>query len=75
MKPFSEDPAYQIFVETLKSGRSLPTMRLWGLIEERLTAAYGNIWKNVLATPEPDLEAIIAAELNPLAAKINQILQ
>jgi hypothetical protein len=75
LKPFSNNAAYQIFVDTLKSGRPLPMMRLWGLIEERLTAAFGNIWQKVLASPNPDLDAIIEAELNPLAQKLNQILQ
>ncbi|MFZ0546604.1 MAG: extracellular solute-binding protein, partial [Candidatus Promineifilaceae bacterium] len=75
LEPFSIDPRYQVFVNALKSGRSLPVMRLWGLIEERLTVAFANLWDQILQDPDPDLDAIIQAELNPLAQKLNRILQ
>ena len=74
-KSFSADPFYQVFVDGLKSGRSLPTMRLWGLVEERLTAALAVLWAKILAEPNPDLDAIIKAELEPLAQRLNHILQ
>lgn len=74
LEPFSSESSYQVFVDTLKAGRALPMMRLWGLIEERLTAAFANIWQKILATPDPDIDAIIEAELKPLAQKLNQIL-
>jgi hypothetical protein len=50
-------------------------MRLWGLIEERLTAAFGNLWEKILSDPNPDLDAIIEAELDPLAQRLNRILE
>jgi ABC-type glycerol-3-phosphate transport system substrate-binding protein len=74
-KPFSVDPSYKVLVKALKSGHSLPIMRLWGLIEERLTAAFGNLWEKILADPNPDLDAIIEAELDPLAQRLNRILE
>jgi multiple sugar transport system substrate-binding protein len=74
-KPFSTDPFYQVFVRALMSGRPLPNMRLWGLIEERLTSAFGILWHKILADPDPDLDALIKAELDPLAQKINRILE
>jgi ABC-type glycerol-3-phosphate transport system substrate-binding protein len=74
-KPFSTNPFYQVFVNSLMSGRALPTMRLWGLIEERLTVAFGMLWNKILEEPNPDLDALIQAELNPLAQKINRILE
>jgi ABC-type glycerol-3-phosphate transport system substrate-binding protein len=74
-KPFSTDPFYQVFINALMSGRALPNMRLWGLIEERLTAAFGILWHKILADPDPDLDALIKAELDPLAQKINRILE
>lgn len=74
-EPFSVDPSYQVLVKALESGRSLPTIRLWGLIEERLTAAFGSLWEKILADPNPDLDALINAELDPLAQRLNHILQ
>lgn len=75
MPPFSTNPDYQVFVNALKDGRPLPTMRLWGLLEERLTTAFANLWQNILSTPDPDLDALIKAELDPLAQKLNRILE
>jgi hypothetical protein len=49
-------------------------MRLWGLIEERLTFAFGNIWEEVLAEPNGDITAIIQGELEPLARRLNRNL-
>jgi multiple sugar transport system substrate-binding protein len=74
-EPFSEDPNYGIFINSLLSGRSLPTMRLWGLIEERLTNALAVLWHKILAEPEPDLDKLIVSELTPLAKKLNNILE
>lgn len=73
--PFSDQPVHQTLVRGLKSGRSFPVMRLWGLIEEQLTAVFGNLWARVLATPDPDLDALIRAELEPLAERLNRRLQ
>lgn len=74
-EPFSSDPNYGIFVDSLLSGRPLPAMRLWGLIEERLINALAVLWHKILAEPEPDLDKLIAAELTPLAKKLNSILE
>jgi multiple sugar transport system substrate-binding protein len=71
-EPYETHPFYKVFVKGLKFGRSLPTIRLWGLIEERLTMAFGNLWEKILAEPEPDLDAIIQTELAPLAQKLNR---
>lgn len=73
--PFADDPLYQGFVSGLVSGRSFPVMRLWGLIEEQLTIAFGNLWAKVLATPNPDLDSLIRHELEPLAQRLNRTLQ
>jgi len=74
-KPFSSDANYQVFVDSLTSGRPLPTIRLWGLIEERLMVAFGNIWQRVLTNPDVDLDELIRTELDPLAQKLNRILE
>ena len=72
--PFSTEPFYQVLSRGLQTGRSFPAMRLWGLIEDRLVPALGNIWQRVLAEPEPALDAIIQSELEPLAQRLNQTL-
>lgn len=73
--PFSDHPHYQAFVRGLKSGRSFPVVRLWAVVEEQLSAAFGKLWATILSTPNPDLDALIRAELIPLAERLNQRLQ
>jgi hypothetical protein len=73
--PFSSDAHYQVFVDSLMSGRPLPKIRLWGLIEERLTAVFGVLWHKILENPKADLDKLIRAELDPLAQKLNRILE
>jgi multiple sugar transport system substrate-binding protein len=72
---FVNHPVYQVVGRGLLHGRSFPAMRLWGLIEEKLTAALGSLWAKVLtAEPGASLDALIRAELEPLAARLNKTL-
>ena len=73
--PFSTEPFYQVLSRGLQTGRSFPAMRLWGLIEDRLVPALGNIWEKVLAEPDPPIATIIQTELEPLARRLNQTLE
>jgi multiple sugar transport system substrate-binding protein len=72
--PFNDHPLYQILSQGLKTGRTFPAMRLWGLIEEKLSAALGQLWARVLAEPNADLDALIQTELEPLAQRLNTTL-
>jgi maltose-binding protein MalE len=73
-EPYANHPHYRVFIEGLETGRSLPAIRLWGLIEERLTIAFGNLWEKILADPNPNLTALIQGELEPLAQRLNRNL-
>ncbi len=73
--PFSTQPTWQVMSQGVKQGRAFPAMRLWGLIEDRLTPALGNIWAKVLSAEQPDLDSIIRTELEPLAQRLNRTLQ
>jgi multiple sugar transport system substrate-binding protein len=73
--PFADHPIYQVLGRGVTDGRSFPSMRLWGLIEEKLTAALGGLWARVfLAEPAASLDDLIRAELEPLAARLNKTL-
>jgi multiple sugar transport system substrate-binding protein len=73
-QPYSADPHYQVIVKALKAGRSFPTFRLWGLVEERLSAALSEIWDIILDDPSQDLDAIIARQLEPLSRRLDETL-
>jgi multiple sugar transport system substrate-binding protein len=69
--PFTDDPAYQVIVRALRAGRSFPLLTRWGLIEDHLVNALGQIWADILGQPDPDVEAIIQGRLEPLAHRLN----
>jgi multiple sugar transport system substrate-binding protein len=72
---FAHHPVYQVVGRGLLHGRAFPPIRLWGLIEEKLTVALGSVWAKVLtAEPGASLDALIRAELEPLAARLNKTL-
>jgi multiple sugar transport system substrate-binding protein len=73
--PFADSARYQVMSQGLKTGRSFPALRLWGLIEDKLSASLGHLWSQVLATPDADLDALIQAELEPLAHRLNMTLR
>jgi multiple sugar transport system substrate-binding protein len=72
--PFSTDPLYKSIVEALKSGRSYQVNRLWGMVEERLIAGLNQIWAEIFANPEIDLDALLDQHLQPLAERLNAVL-
>jgi multiple sugar transport system substrate-binding protein len=66
------DPAlYPVVLQALKTGRSLPNLGLWGLIEDRLAHAIPHLWDDILANPEPDLDALYDKHIIPLANRLN----
>ena len=72
--PFSTDPSFQIMVEGLKAGRSFPAVRLWGLVEDKLTMAFSEVWNDILESPQPDIPAILARRIESLANRLEMTL-
>jgi multiple sugar transport system substrate-binding protein len=72
--PYSTDPHYQVMVQALEVGRSFPTFRLWGLVEERLSAALNEVWDIILGDPSQNLDAVIAGQLEPLSQRLDESL-
>jgi multiple sugar transport system substrate-binding protein len=69
--PLPHPSLYPIVLQALKTGRSLPNLGLWGLIEDRLAHAIPNLWDDILASPKPDLEALFDKHISPLANRLN----
>ena len=61
---------YQVFRAAIQKGRSFPTLRLWCLVEKRLTGAVADIWVEVLKEPSAPLDTIIETQLNDLAGRL-----
>lgn len=68
-----------MFLKSIQDGRGLPPIPLWGMIEERLTNAFGAIWGDIYSTPKPmkpeAIDGIIAKHLEPLDVRLNMALR
>jgi multiple sugar transport system substrate-binding protein len=72
--PYSTDPHYQALVQAAKNGRSTARHRLWSLVEEKVSIILHELWAKVLKEPELDLEAALAAQLEPLSHRLDLTL-
>ena len=72
--PLANEINYQTMAQTLKNGRTFPQIPLWGLIEEKLAFALEKIWEEVLDEQQPDIEAIMNRQLDPLARRLQMTL-
>jgi multiple sugar transport system substrate-binding protein len=73
--PFSSDPFWQVAARGVESGRIFPTIRLWGLVEDRLTAGFSAVWADLLADPSLKPETTLEKHLAPLAARLEPLLK
>jgi multiple sugar transport system substrate-binding protein len=69
-----KDESQHVFAESLKTGHSFPTARLWGSIEDKLNKEIANIWGDLFANPKQDLDDCIHRHLDPLAYRLNLAL-
>jgi len=68
------DPFQRTYLEALLRGRSFPTIRLWGSVEDKLIVETARIWQELFANPDQDLEACLHKHLDPLAQRLNILL-
>lgn len=73
-QPFSIDPMYKPMVEALKIGRSYRVNRLWGLVEKKLFNELNQIWSEIFARPDLDIEAAIEGHLKPLGKELDRLI-
>lgn len=66
------------YLKGIQNGRGLPPVRLWGMIEDRLTQAFGNIWEDLFAlsaeSRSASVDKIMTDHLGPLAIRLQTIL-
>ncbi len=73
-RPFATETLYKPAAEALKLGRSYPTSRLWGLLEEKIIGELNQIWDELRANPALDLDRALDDHLLPLASRLDMIL-
>lgn len=62
------------YLQAFQAGRSFPTLRLWGSIEDKLIPVLSNIWAELFANPGQDLDFCLHENLDPLANRLNRVL-
>jgi ABC-type glycerol-3-phosphate transport system substrate-binding protein len=70
--PYTTDPHLKIIVEALKAGRTYPSFRRWGLVEERLSILFDRIWTHLLTDSNI---GIPLAELKVLSDRLEMTLK
>lgn len=69
--PAFADPFWQTSIAGMRSGRAFPSSELWGLIQDRLTQEFGNIWKEILADPSANVSEVVAECIKALARRLD----
>jgi multiple sugar transport system substrate-binding protein len=65
---------YRHMVPALVKGRSFPSIPLWGLIEKRVSEALTDIWRDILRSAAPDVDAILDDHLVSTARRLRTVL-
>jgi len=58
----------------MQTGRSFPTMRLWGSVDDKLIAEIPKIWAGLFADPSQDLDECLHRHFDPLAKRLNIVM-
>ena len=66
---------HRTYMQAMQTGRSFPTMRLWGSIEEKLLISMAKIWEELFNDPKQDLDACLHRHFDPLVARLNVVLE
>ena len=59
----------------MQTGRSFPTARLWGSIEDKLVKVIDTIWGELFAQPDQNLDECLHRHFDPLARRLNMALE
>ena len=73
-EPFISDPRYRTFAVSLKSGRVLTVSYRWAAVEQRLVDMLKQLWADLAADPELDLDAEIEARVAVLIEELEHTL-
>lgn len=69
------DVFHRTYLDALQNGKSFPTIRLWGSIEDKIVAETGSIWAELFANPNLNLEECLQKHLDPLVERLNMTLE
>ena len=64
----------RVVINALKNGRSFPNLPLWGMVEDRLSRVFENLWTNLLSDSNANLDHILEQKLLPDINRLNIVL-
>lgn len=68
---YNDSPFYHRLIEKLKGGHSFQPLPLWGMVEDKLTAALSQIWSDLIKDPNIDISSTVSLILQPLGRRLN----
>lgn len=74
LKKMEEKPLYAPVVRAVLTGRSFRKLKLWGLIEDRLSGTIGQIWQALYAKENASIEEEIARVFDPIERRLQLTL-
>ncbi|MEZ0396339.1 MAG: extracellular solute-binding protein [Anaerolineales bacterium] len=72
---FVGHPVYRVMGAAMQMGRSFPSSRVWGMIEDRLFNALPALWQQFFSLPESEFRAALEVCIDGLAQRINLALE
>ncbi len=71
---YTDDPYNKVLVEALHQGRIPTPFALWGMVEDKLSTSFAQIWADIFTRPGDSLDAILARHLEGLARRLDIML-
>ena len=72
--PFTDDADYQVVCECLRQGRAFRTSHFWAGIEMRMNNLFNQLWRDLFANPDLDLEVEIEHRVRKMADRVEKTL-
>jgi len=74
MPSAENDIFHRTYLQSIQTSRSFPSIRLWGSMEDKLIAEISNIWAELFANPDQDLDECLHKHFDPLARRLDNTL-
>jgi multiple sugar transport system substrate-binding protein len=70
--PLAKDPYYSVFQKAIIKGHAIPGFFRWAGVENRLTTTFHQLWSDLLANPDINLETEVPRRVIELANRLDR---
>jgi ABC-type glycerol-3-phosphate transport system substrate-binding protein len=71
---YTNDPHNRVLVEALHKGRVPTPFALWGMVEDKLSTSFAQVWSDIYRCPNDSLETILSRHLEGQARRLEIML-